>query len=293
MNIFLKLKDLDRRIIFIFVALAVVIPLLKPIGFKVKPGEYVRSLHGFIDKLPEGTRVFMSFDYDPASAPELHPAAIAMMVHMFRKNLKPVCGANWPVGGDLANQALETAITKLKSSTDPKEKAMGEKLVDGRDYVNLGYKPGGIIQVKRMIASFLGPYPTDMTGKPTVTMPIFQNTDKRPFAMSDIGIIVSFTAGTGGIETYISVASEHKRPMAAGCTSVNIPRFYTYIQTKQMVGMTGGMPGAAEYETMIKFPGTATSGMDSQSICHLIIILFIILGNLAYIAESRVAARKS
>ncbi len=293
MELLLKLKDLDRRIIFLFITFAVIVPMLVPIGFEVRPSEYVRSLHEFIDQLPAGTRTYLSFDYDPASAPELHPAAIAILVHMFRKDLKPICGANWPVGGDLAKQALDAAVTKLKESSDPKDVEIGKKLLSGRDFVNLGYKPGAIIQIRRMIADFLAPYPVDAYGKPTTEMEIFKNADGKKFSMKDIGIIVSFTAGTGGIESFISVKSEHERPMAAGCTSVNIPRFYTYIQTKQLIGMTGGMPGAAEYENLIKIKGTATSGMDSQSICHLVIIGFIILGNLAYMAEQRKAVRKA
>ncbi len=286
----INLKTLDRRIIFIFVAVAVIVPMVKPIGFPIKPSVNVQKLFDFVDGLPEGQRNQLSFDYDPASMPELHPGAIAIIAHMFEKKQRVICTANWPVGGDMADQAIESG----KKMYETKMRAAGKeprKLEAGIDYVNLGYKPGVLIHIKRLVKDFLAPYPTDKAGNMTRSMAIFKNNvpkkegEPTRFGFDDIGIIVSFTAGTGGIEAYISLASEHNRPMAAGCTSVNIPRFYTYVQTGQLKGMNGGMPGAAEYEKLVGVPGTATSGMDSQSVTHLVIILFILLGNAGYLAE--------
>jgi hypothetical protein len=301
MNIFIKLKNLDRRWVFLFVALSVIVPLLFPFALPVVPTKSVANLHKFIENteaLPEGTRCFLSFDFDPASEPELKPSAVAILVHMFRRNLKPICGANWPVGGEMAEVALVEAANAYMSTYDDM-KAQGKLapgckpiIERGVDYVNLGYKTGAIIHVKALCNDFMYPYPQDRDGNSTAEMAIFANPDGRRFAMSDVGLIISFTAGTGGIETFISMAGEHKRPMAAGCTSVNIPRFTTYLQSGQLVGMTGGLPGAAEYETLIERPGKGCAGMTPQSIAHLVIMLFIIFGNLAYIAEQRNEAKK-
>ena len=209
-----------------------------------------------------------------------------------------MCGGNWPLGGEMAEAALDKA-TKIYMSTYDEMKSAGKlapgckpTLVKGEDYVNLGYKPGAIIHVKALVTDFMGPYPSDRDGNSTKEMAVFKNPDGRKFEMSDVGIIISFTAGTGGIESFINVAGDHKRPMAAGCTSVNIPRFITYMQTGQLVGMTGGLPGAAEYEKLIDYMGKGREGMAPQSIAHLVIMLFIIVGNIAFIAEQRAAKRK-
>lgn len=299
MDIFIKLKSLDRRWVFLFVALSVCLPMIFKMDFPVFPGKNVQGFYDFIDKLPEGTRVFLSFDYDPASEPELGPSAIAILTHMFRKNLKPMCGGNWPLGGEMAEAALSKAVSIHRDTFDVmKEKgllAAGSKsdLVKGQDYVNLGYKPGAVIHIKALVSDFMGPYPQDRDGNSTKEMAIFKNADGRKFTMNDVGMIISFTAGTGGIEAFISVAGDHKRPMAAGCTSVNIPRFVTYLQTGQLVGMTGGLPGAAEYEKLIDYFGKGREGIAPQSIAHLVIMLFIIIGNIAFIAEQRKAKKKA
>ena len=47
------------------------------------------------------------------------------------------------------------------------------------------------------------------------------------------------------------------------------------------------MPGAAEYEALTGSPGIGTSGMDAQSIAHLVIVLFIVFGNITYFIETQ------
>ena len=66
--------------------------------------------------------------------------------------------------------------------------------------------------------------------------------------------------------------------------------------------MLGGMKGAAEFEGLLrdKYPRmatfyktthafTATKGNDAQTVLHTVILLFLLLGNIAYITN-RVAA---
>jgi len=64
--------------------------------------------------------------------------------------------------------------------------------------------------------------------------------------------------------------------------------------------MLGGMKGAAEYEKLLRaqYPQletfysttrafTATKGMDGQTVLHTIILLFIFLGNVAFLRTRR------
>lgn len=298
MDIFLKLKNLDRRWVYLCVALSVILPMIFKFELPIYPGAAVKGIYNKIESLEPGSRVFLSFDFDPAAEPELGPGAIAIFVQMFRRNIKPIIGCNWPVGSEIAEKCLNEA-KKIHEATYEEYKRAGKlvpncvlKLENGKDYVNLGYKPGGIIHVKNLCTDFMGPYPQDREGTPTENMSIFKTESGRRFSMNDISLIISYTAGTNGIEAFISNEIFHKRPMAAGCTSVNIPRFTTYLQTGQLVGMIGGLPGAAEYESLVEYKGEGRAGMSPQSIAHLVIMIFIILGNLAFIAENRKTKKK-
>ena len=45
----------------------------------------------------------------------------------------------------------------------------------------------------------------------------------------------------------------------------------------------GGIAGAAEYEIANNSPGRAVAAMDSQSAVHVLVVLLILVGNVAYI----------
>ena len=62
-----RLLRIDRRIIFIFVAIAVTLPLLIRFNLPVTATKDVKSIYNKINSLPEGSHVLISFDYDPAS----------------------------------------------------------------------------------------------------------------------------------------------------------------------------------------------------------------------------------
>ena len=75
--------------------------------------------------------------------------------------------------------------------------------------------------------------------------------------------------------------------MSTGTTSIMVNDIMPFVVSKQIQGILAGMPGAAEYESLVGEKGSATSGMDAQSIAHLVIVLFIVLGNTAYFIERK------
>ena len=79
---------------------------------------------------------------------------------------------------------------------------------------------------------------------------------------------------------------------------MSAPKYYAYLNAGQLVGMLGGMKGAAEYEHLLatRHPQlaklyrtthafTATKGMDAQAVIHAVILVFIIVGNFAYLVS--------
>jgi hypothetical protein len=88
--------------------------------------------------------------------------------------------------------------------------------------------------------------------------------------------------------------------VAVGCTAVSAPKFYAYLDSGQMIGLLGGLKGASEYERLLTdaYPSTravyadrmvfnAMRGMDVQTIIHVVIIAFIVIGNVAYFLSRR------
>lgn len=62
-----KLLRMDRRVIFVLIALATLIPLLRPIGFPIRISPEVKRIYDHIESLPAGSVFLLSLDFDPAS----------------------------------------------------------------------------------------------------------------------------------------------------------------------------------------------------------------------------------
>jgi hypothetical protein len=263
-----KPKQIDRRIIFLLIFFGVAIPLLVTIGFRIEITENVQKAYDLVDSFPAGTRVLISFDYDPASKPELHPMAKAVVKHCLEKDYQVICTALWPMGVRMCSDTFESLEEDF-----PNKKY-------GIDFVNLGYKVGGQITIQKMGRDFRSVYPTDTGGTNIDELPIMNGVTD----FSQLGFAFSFSAGAPGIKEWVMIAHDtYGVPTSGGTTGVSAPAMLPYVNEQgQLTGLLGALKAAAEYELLIDSPGTATSGMDAQSVAHLIIIIFIVIGNVNY-----------
>src|SRR4030042_5954208 len=79
------ITSLDRRYIFVLVALAVIIPIVIGAVLPVNISPSVKSSYDFIENLPPHSPVMIVLDYDPASEAELYPMTLALYRHCFDK----------------------------------------------------------------------------------------------------------------------------------------------------------------------------------------------------------------
>ncbi len=266
-----SLEKLDRRWIFLVVGLLVLGPLVVPIGLPLSPTSPVRQYHDAIAAIPDGSTVLMSCDYDPASTPELDPMTRTSLRQLWDKRCRIVVTVLWNGGAAVVDQTLEEVAAEYR--------ARGVALVDGVDYVNLGYKSGNEAVMVMMGKGIASAFPRDQHGRATASLPIMRTvSDYSSFPM-----LVNISAGYPGTKEWVQqVNSRFHLPMVSGCTAVSAPEFFPYLQSGQLRGMLGGMAGAAEYELLRKERGAATAGMDAQSLAHLFIALCIVLGNVVH-----------
>jgi hypothetical protein len=282
-----KLLYIDRRIIYLLVAIGALVPIIKPIGLPVVPTDPVRGLYDKLESLDPGDAVIISYDYGPSSEPELNPMAEAIMRHCFTRDLRVMIMAIFPLGG------VNMAIREV-------EKIAGEypDLVYGDDFVNLGYKDGGQAAMKAMAVSIEEVFPTDVDGTSTDGMPIVE--EVRNY--DDVELVISLATGIIGEWWADLVNAQFDVPVAVGCTAVSAPKYYAFFRSQQMIAVLGGLRGAAEYEELVRrgYPEiaaiyerpeemviSATTGMDVQSIIHVIIIAFIVFGNIMFFASKK------
>ena len=269
-----NLLSIDRRIIFIFIAIAISLPLFFKTSLKMPVSPVVQGVYNAIESLPAGSKVLISFDFDPGSMPELQPMAESFFRHCFRKNLKVIIMGLWPQGPIQANIALDKVFRELKEE----EKAVNIPQY-GIDYVNLGFTAGNEVVIDRMGHDFQESYPADARGTPLSEIPLMQGVRNY----DNVDLIINLSAGYPGTQEWVQYAVDvfHVK-LVAGNTAVQAPSMYPYVQTGQLTGVLGGMKGGAEYELALNRPAKAVSYMFSQAVAHVVICLFIILGNIAF-----------
>ena len=266
-----RILSLDRRFIFILIGLVILIPLLYPIGLPVRVSAEAQRVYDYIERLPEGARMVVSLDYDPASKPELQPMTVAILRHTFRRNLRLIGLTLWPTGTSMA----ESELTRIGQE-------FGK--VYGQDYVFLGYAPGEANAILSMGQDLYAAFPTDYYGTPTPTIPVLNAIR----SLQDVAYVFSLSAGFPGLDTwYVYGKEKYGFELGGGSVAVSVPKFYPLLNTGQIQGLLGGLRGAAEYETLLDRPGKARAGMDAQSATHFLIIGLIVVCNGLYFLSGR------
>jgi hypothetical protein len=272
-----RLEQLDRRWIFFAVGLLVLLPLLFPLALPLYVSPPVAGFVKAVDSIPNGSHVLMSCDYDPSAIPEMVPMTRTALRQLLDKKCKVVITVLWNGGPGLVDKVVRQVV----------EKEYPDRTY-GVDYVNLGYKAGDEAVMVLMGQGILNAFPRDYRGNDTRSMPIMKGVrDYSSFPM-----LVNISGGYPGTKEWVQqVQARFHLPMVAGVTAVSAPEFYPYLQSHQLLGLLGGMAGAAEYEKARREKGSATRGMDAQSLAHYFVALCIVLGNVVQWAKSRGAAR--
>jgi len=260
-----RFLNIDRRIIFAAVALAVIGSLLVDFSLPVPATPPVQKIFDKIESLPPGAHFLLSFDYDPSSKEELQPMALALLHHCFRRGVKVIGMTHTPGGTGLAEQALNSTASIYQRKYK-------------EDYVFLGYKPGGASLVINMGEDIHTAFLKDFYGNDTTTLPALQGVE----SLRDIDYLVDLAAGVT-IETWIAFGKEkYQFEMGAGCTAVIGPEMYPFLDSRQINGLMAGLKGAAEYEVLVERKAQAFEGMRPQSVTHCLVILFVLFGNVAF-----------
>ena len=281
----LKGQDVDRRIVYLFVGVTVSLAIIFRLYFGEVATPIVKNVFDKIESLPLGSKIVLSYDFDPAMAPEVHPMANAMLRHILEKKHKLFLMSLWATGQSMVSISLNDVV-----------KPEFPNAVYGRDYCNLGYKAGneGVLNV--VITNIRKMFPTDAYNTQLDSLPMFQGVN----SLKDMDLLISVGGGKPGVKEWVLFAGDPTRvPTAGGSAAVSAPLLYPYYP-RQLIGLLGGTKGAAEYEAELvrvhpRFsdsPAPALRMMGPQTMTHVVIIAFIIIGNVAYFRSRRMKGEK-
>jgi len=299
-----NMQNIDRRYIYIVVALSIIIPLLIPFNSPTYVTKPTEDIYKKVDSFSgdETKAVLLSFTHDASTMPELFPMEVSVLRHCFERNIKVFTICWIPAAGPLVDYALNTA----KEDFD---------VQSGIDYCNFGYKPY-VLRLPIMLGmgdDIAKAVETDSQGRKVENLDIMKNIKNY----DDMNLVIDFAASGSALQWITYARARFGANIAAGVTAVMVADNYPYLQTGQLMGMFRGLKGAAEYEklvdvfaayesedhpngrpfskeiikeTSVPIVGDAVPykykkariGMNAQSVAHIMMIVFIVLGNIGY-----------
>ncbi len=285
MNLIERLNAIDRRFIYLILAIVVIIPMLLPIPQKVRVMEPVEKCFNAIDTIAQDKALIMDFDYDPQTLPELEPMGLAILRHAFTKRIKVLVLCLYVQQLGLAKKALDEIVPEFNAVAT----SGADSIIYGRDYVFLGWQPPPLVPLLGMAESITNVYQVDYYGNRTDTMPLL----KKIKNYNNVELVVSLAASSIPLSWIAYPQNRYGVQIAAGVTAVSAGDFYPYLQSGQFSGLIVGMKGAAEYEELlsrrlnINKKRKASESLSSITYAHIAIMAFIVIGNIAFIIKRR------
>lgn len=269
MSLLEKLQSIDRRWVYLLGWIVVLVPLTNPLGLPVSIGRDSTNYYNYIEGIPDGSVVMITFDYGISAMPELYPLTVATFHHLWSHNVKVIVVASWREGP----MVMDIVLKEMKPAEN-----YGK--VYGEDWIELGWFAQGEVGMAALGKDISGTLPVDyIEKKPTTGFPIMQDVKTA----EDIDLLVSFETGTPGLPEWMRQwGTPYDTPMIMGCIGVMVPEVAPYLQTGQLSALIPGLTASAEYEQILKHPGLATAGIDAISTSHLLVIVLVIVGNAAY-----------
>ncbi len=239
MNIFERMQKLDRRWIYIVVALAIIIPLMIPYNSDNLTSPPTENVYQMVDSFAgrEDRAILMSFNHDAATMPELFPMEVAILRHCFERNIKVFTLTWYAAGAPLIDYAINTVKEEYPD------------IKSGEDYCNFGFIPAALIMptIIGMGDNIANTVKTDAEGRKLENLPIMKGITNY----SEMNLVIEFSGSSAGVYWLYYARPKFGTNIAVGVTAVMAADQYPYLQSGQFIGMLSGLKGAAEYEKLV------------------------------------------
>ncbi|UCE23536.1 MAG: hypothetical protein JSU74_09545 [Candidatus Zixiibacteriota bacterium] len=259
-----------RHWTFLGLFVVVTITMLLNIKLEMKVSPYTQDMYTYIESLPEGSVLIISFDHEASSLPEIRPIALAVLRHAFKKGHKLI-GVSLLAEGTLIGYRL------MRQTADELD------LEYGRDYAYLGFRPQYIAAILAMGESIQQTYPRDYLGAPYEQFELLNTVENY----NDVAAVISIADGSLTTHWIEYGQARYGVKVLGAVTAAMVTTYDPYLASGQMYAMMGGLRGAAEYEKLIERDGGGARGMLAQSSAHLYVILLVVLGNIVYFVSRK------
>ena len=271
-TIWRKLLDLDHRIIATGIFVIITYMIISPIAIPFPVSPYGQAYYDLVVEVPAGETVGFMMGDSVSTKPQLQPSTTITMKMLFEKDCKIIF---WY---DVAE-----SVMLMVEYLDDVETMLGYDLVDGVDYVDLGYIAGaetGAVALLQSIRTVTGG--VDRNGVDLDTMPIMEGVDGGgDFNYGFFNVACACTE-----PMYIR---QWGMPYGTKVASINcamdLPAITLYLGTGQLAATANGLLGSAEVEYLSGNLGLAFGQTLAVSFAGLYFTILVILGNVFFFLD--------
>jgi hypothetical protein len=281
-----------RWIISLLLILAVMLPSVLSFPTYSEPFLGPRELNPFIalmDAIPLGKPTLLVFDYEPSFAAEMDAVAGAMIDDLIGRGQPIVTLSNRPTGPLLADRMI------LRTGSE-------RELVNGIDYLHLGYLSGGSTGAHLFASSPRSSIvngfrlPDELENVTTWNMPILSEVQQ----LSDFSAIAIIASGSESARNWIEQFSPYvvDTPLVMVVSAGAEPMIRPYYEAEepQVKGLLSGIQAGIKYEV---WNGTLSDATQSWNgfgtaivVTELILVAGVILGAGRWFLQRRVNAEE-
>jgi len=278
-SIFKICATIDRRVWYALIFLLVGYGLLRPVGFPLIVGPEVKQAYAVIESLKPGDVVLINYDISAFGWDEIKGSALSMVPHIFSKEgVKVILFTDQDQGYIYLETTLKQIGSPMKGYDKfPWYEVQGKKYLE--DYINIGFIPGFDKAIAALASDFRGVVGrTDWYGN-NIEAWLDANGIK---SASDINMIVTLDcAGAQG--SWVNYwYLPYKTRIVNAMIGVSAPASINSYNVGMLEGIVVSVRGAAEYQYLSKYYGTALISMDAFSMLQFMLIIAMIIGNVGY-----------
>lgn len=268
-NIWSKIAEVDRRVLYWVMFIALAIPFISPIGLPVPVTETTKAVYDKIDTLGPKNIALFSIAGGVSAWPEIAPSMVAIMRHLVKREVKIVAWGFF-VDQDITMDMIISNVPELKT-----------KYKYGEDWVYMGYIAGAETAVAQLASDVHAVFKADKYGTPIEKLPLMQ----RVKTAKDIDLVL--TVDTGSYILYYIRHWNVGKGVAVAEIGIAMQADMIVYYPVNLVGVMIGVRGGAEYEKLIGRLAEGTVRMDAINVSHILFIIAIALANIGYVMVRR------
>lgn len=289
-----KLLSIKRETLFLILFLGTMIPQFFTVQLPNEPAESAIDLFRELNAIPEGGTVIIQSDWTNSTRGESRGQFDALIRILMRRNVK------FAIMSVADNQSPQVARDVVEKINAERVLANEQPYKKWEHWVNLGFFPNaeGIGQAMRadIRAAFKGKRDTNSSGQQddVFNSPVLSKVKE----VGDLDALIVVTGTKSIIIALERLGSQVK--MLGMVTGVMGPETLNYYNSKQLKGLSAGLKGVYDMETMMEkgvegvpgFPGKKNMDKGTRYIFTLhiaitIMVLAVIIGNVGTIMKKR------